>query len=451
ALATRSTYNGQGIAIAICDTGIDYNHPALGNGGFPNAKVIGGYDTGDNDANPIPNGNAHGTACAGIAAGDVASVGDYIGGVAYGAKLYALKISEGSTGSASSDDMVAAWDWCITHQNDDPNNPIMVISTSFGGGRYFSTCDSTIPSMTTAANNAVAAGITLLVSSGNDGYCDSIGWPACISNVISVGAVYDASFGNYLPCISADSCAPKTPTGGCTTGYYATDSTAPDKVTSYSNTASILDVLAPSNQAYTTDISGSSGYSSSDYTSSFGGTSAACPYAAGAVAILQSASKATTGDYLTPDEIRNLLTSTGDDITDEKVAITKPRVNVENAMGIFGEGSPVANDVNETTEVDTPVTVTLDATDDGEPDPPAAMTYIITSLPFNGQLSDPGSGAIGSVPYTLVSNGNQVIYTPNTAYVGSDSFQFKANDGGTSPDGGDSNIATVSISVINAI
>ncbi|MHC4526116.1 MAG: S8 family serine peptidase, partial [Planctomycetota bacterium] len=140
--------------------------------------------------------------------------------------------------------------------------------------------------MTTAANNAVAAGITLLVSSGNDGYCDSIGWPACISNVISVGAVYDASFGNYLPCISADSCAPKTPTGGCTTGYYATDSTAPDKVTSYSNTASILDVLAPSNQAYTTDISGSSGYSSSDYTSSFGGTSAACPYAAGAVAIL---------------------------------------------------------------------------------------------------------------------------------------------------------------------
>ena len=150
---------------------------------------------------------------------DVFYVGDYVGGVAYGAKLYALKISYGSTGSAFNDDMAAAWDWCITHQNDDPANPIMVISTSFGGGRYFGSCDSAYASMTIAANNAVAAGITLLVSSGNDGYCDSIGWPACISSVISVGAVYDASFGTYLPCISADSCAPKTFTTGCSTNY----------------------------------------------------------------------------------------------------------------------------------------------------------------------------------------------------------------------------------------
>ncbi|MEN8128123.1 MAG: S8 family serine peptidase, partial [Planctomycetota bacterium] len=313
ALATRPTYNGQGIAIAICDTGVDYNHPALGGGGFPNDKVIGGYDTGGliGDSDPIPEGESHGTSCAGIAAGDIAAEGDYIGGVAYGAKLYALKITEGSSGSASSDDMVAAWDWCISHQNDDLDNPIMVISTSFGGGQYFSSCDNAVPSMTTAANNAVSAGITLLVSSGNDGYCDSISWPACISNVISVGAVYDASFGNYYPCINANSCAPKTATTGCSTGYYATDITAADKVTSYSNTATFLDVLAPSNRAYTTAIGG--------YTSSFGGTSAACPYAAGAVAILQSASKAATGDYLTPDEIRSLLTSTGDDILDDKV------------------------------------------------------------------------------------------------------------------------------------
>ncbi|MHC4237324.1 MAG: S8 family serine peptidase, partial [Planctomycetota bacterium] len=75
ALATRTTYNGQGIAIAICDTGIDYNHPMLGGGGFPNDKVLGGYDTGDNDSDPIPNSRGHGTACAGIAAGDANSVG----------------------------------------------------------------------------------------------------------------------------------------------------------------------------------------------------------------------------------------------------------------------------------------------------------------------------------------------------------------------------------------
>ena len=83
----RSIYNGAGVAIAICDSGVDHNHPRLGGGGFPNSKVIGGYDFGSGDANPLPNGEAHGTACAGIAAGDFGTVGDYIGGVAYNAKL----------------------------------------------------------------------------------------------------------------------------------------------------------------------------------------------------------------------------------------------------------------------------------------------------------------------------------------------------------------------------
>lgn len=331
-LAYRSVYNGAGLAVAICDTGIDYTHPRLGGGGFPNSKVLGGYDFGDDDSDPMTGGQAHGTACAGIAAGDLGTVGDYIGGVAHNAKLYALKISPGGTGSATSDAMIAAWNWCVTHKNDNPAYPIMVISTSFGGGRYFASCDGASLGMTTAANNAVAAGMTLLVSSGNDGYCDSMGWPACISSVISVGAVYDAAFGTYLPCITAASCAPKTPTGGCTSGYYATDVTAPDKVTSYSNSASFLGVLAPSNACYTTDIVGGGGYSSGSYTTGFGGTSAACPYAAGAVAALQSAAKAQNGSYLTPAQVKSILTSTGVSVTDTKNSLVKPRVNLAAAI-----------------------------------------------------------------------------------------------------------------------
>ena len=331
-MAYRSTYNGAGLAIAVCDTGIDYNHARLGGGGFPNSKVLGGYDFGDNDADPIPNTQAHGTCCAGIAAGDLGTVGDYIGGVAYNAKLYALKISSGTTGSASTAAMVSAWDWCVTHKNDNPAYPIMVISTSFGGGQYFSTCDSATPSMTTAANNANAAGITVLASSGNDGFCDSLAWPACISSVISVGAVYDAPFGTYLPCINSASCALKTADSGCATGYYATDLTAADKVTSYANVASFLTLLAPGNQCYTLDISGAAGYASGDYYDSFGGTSAACPYAAGAVACLQSAAKALTGNFLTPAEVRSRLITYGDNVTDTKVAITKPRVDLARAI-----------------------------------------------------------------------------------------------------------------------
>jgi subtilisin family serine protease len=335
ATTVRTSYNGSGMAIAVCDTGIDYTHPRLGNGSFPNAKVLGGYDFGDSDANPAPDpSQAHGTCCAGITAGDLGTVGDYIGGVAYNAKLYALKISYGTSGSATTAAMIGAWDWCVTHQNDNPAYPIMVISTSFGGGRYYSAAsgDAASPGMTTAAGNAVAAGITVLASSGNDGYCDSMGWPAAISSVISVGAVYDASFGTYYPCVSADSCAPKASDSGCSTGWYATDATTPDRVTSYSNTASFLTLLAPSNRAYTTDIVGSSGYASGDYYSSFGGTSAACPYAAGAVACLQSAAQALLGRYLTVAEVRSVLTSTGVNITDPKVAITKPRVNLDAAV-----------------------------------------------------------------------------------------------------------------------
>jgi subtilisin family serine protease len=339
----RSSFNGAGTAIAICDTGVDYNHAMMGGGGFPNSKVIGGYDFGgtidnpsspDPDPDPIPVGQAHGTCCAGIAAGDVSIVGDYIGGVAYNSKIYALKISADNTGSAYTSDMVAAWDWCVSHRDDDPNNPIKVISTSFGGGRFFdtATCDVSTPAMTTAANNAVAAGITILASSGNDGYCDSMGWPACISNVISVGAVYDASFGTYYPCVNAASCATKY-AGGCSTSYYAIDETAADMVTSYSNTATFLDLFAPSNKAYTTDIEGSSGYSSGDYYDSFGGTSAACPYTAGAVACLQQAAYELTGSYLSPAQVRSTLAGTGDGLADGKVpTITKPRVNLGNAI-----------------------------------------------------------------------------------------------------------------------
>jgi subtilisin family serine protease len=339
----RSTYNGQGVAIAICDTGIDYTHSMLGGGGFPNSKVIGGYDFGDSDSNPFPS-EAHGTCCAGIAAGNLGSVGDYIGGVAYGAKLYALKV-EDSSGYIYTDSIVAAWDWCVSHKNDNPAYPILVISTSLGSGRYYSACDSSNSSLATAANDAVAAGITLLVSAGNDGYCDSIASPACLSNVISVGAVYDAAFGTYQPCVNAASCATKYSTTGCSTGWYSIDTTAPDKVTSYSNTASFLGILAPSNQAYTTDIAGSSGYSTGDYYSSFGGTSAASPYAAGAVACLQSAAKVITGNYLTPAQVKSILISTGNNVTDTKVSITKPRINLGNAIESLEPNSNPCTDI----------------------------------------------------------------------------------------------------------
>jgi chitodextrinase len=302
--AYRTQYDGSGLSIAICDTGVDYTHPMLGGGGFPNSKVIGGYDFGEEDADPMAVGNAHGTACAGIAAGDIPpqDVNDYIGGVAPNAKIYALKMSRDNSGSATSDAMVASWDWCVTHKNDDPNNPIKITSTSFANTAYGfndpDEADSVSPAMTEAAKAAVENNITVLAASGNEGRTNGIDWPSAISYVISVGAVQDID----------------------------------DTVMYYSNTDEILDILAPSEDAYTADIVGSDGYSSGDYYGYFNGTSAACPYAAGAVAVIQSLAEQEYNTELTPQQIRNLLIQSGDPITDTKVDITKPRVNVGKAI-----------------------------------------------------------------------------------------------------------------------
>jgi len=126
-------------------------------------------------------------------------------------------------------------------------------------------------------------------------------------------------------------------------------------------------------------------------------------------------------------------------------------ITVTGGEGACGPRSPVAQTGSASTQFNTSVLITLVATDDGLPNPPGILNYIITSLPSHGVLSDPCADSINSVPYTLAGNGNNVIYTPATGYDGVDNFTFKANDGGVPPDGGDSNTATVSISVINAI
>lgn len=70
------------------------------------------------------------------------------------------------------------------------------------------------------------------------------------------------------------------------------------------------------------------------------------------------------------------------------------------------------------------------------------LDYTIESLPAHGTLRDPNGGIISSVPYTLLSNGDVVRYTPNPIqYAGPDAFTFSVYDG--QPSG----VADVSIMV----
>lgn len=112
---------------------------------------------------------------------------------------------------------------------------------------------------------------------------------------------------------------------------------------------------------------------------------------------------------------------------------------------------PVAQNGSASTQTNTFVSISLMATDDDLPNPPGVLNYIITSLPSHGSLSDPCAADINSVPYMLLDNGNQVIYTPDPEYTDTDSFQFKANDSGVPPNGGDSNVATISINIFSSL
>ncbi len=117
------------------------------------------------------------------------------------------------------------------------------------------------------------------------------------------------------------------------------------------------------------------------------------------------------------------------------------------AIGSCGPRPPSAASQALQTPVGQPLSITLQGEDDGLPAPPAALAYIITERPQR-PLRDAGNNHLivaGDLPYTLT--GNAVTYSPGPAFQGVDTFKFKVNDGGTPPDGGDSGLATVTITV----
>ncbi|MBW1713322.1 MAG: S8 family serine peptidase [Deltaproteobacteria bacterium] len=313
----RSADGGTGVAVAVVDSGVNYRHPGLGGGGFPNAKVIGGFDLGNQDQDPM-DVNLHGTACAGIVAGIDTGQGTYIGGVAPQAKLYALKVCT-DAGKILTSALVAAWEWVLKHQNDDPSHPIMIISQSIGTKIHFqSHCDQVHNKFRAAAilaQSLVNNGIAIFVASGNERQTNGISYASCLKDTISVGAVYDE-----------DMKPAHCDQGGRTR----------DRVTCYSNSARILDLLAPSECAYTPSLK-------TPYVRCFNGTSAACPYAAGAAAVIQSHFKKTRGRFLTVAQLKRRLILSGDPVVDPKSGVTTPRINLARAIsqaGRVGEDGP---------------------------------------------------------------------------------------------------------------
>ncbi len=168
---------GEGMTIAVIDTGVDYSHPDLGGGLGAGFKVIGGYDFVNGDADPMDD-NGHGTHVAGIVAGKAAASGG-ITGVAPEANLLAYKVMN-EWGEGLTSDVVAGIDAAA-----DPANPNRadVINLSLGNSG-----DGNDP-VAQAAAAASRSGVVVVASAGNSGPGEgTVGSPAVAEGVIAVGA-----------------------------------------------------------------------------------------------------------------------------------------------------------------------------------------------------------------------------------------------------------------------
>jgi subtilisin len=248
---------GDGIKVAVIDTGINYNHPDL------DGNYLGGVNYVTTGASPLDD-NGHGSHCAGIIAAEDDGTG--VVGVAPKAHLYAVKVLD-STGSGYTSNVVAGINWAIA-------NGMNVISMSLGSP-YTSTL------LQTACNNAQAAGIVVVAASGNDGRA-SISYPARYSSVIAVGAV-DSS--NVRP--------------------------------SWSNYGAELAVVAPGVAVYSTVLSTSyATYSGTSMATPHVAGTAALIMASGATNENAWYSYGLTNNdgIWSPSDVRNVLTYTADDL-----------------------------------------------------------------------------------------------------------------------------------------
>ena len=311
--------------------------------------------------------HSHGTHVAGILAALDNDSG--VVGVAPEATLCIYKIFD-SGGGANYSDILAA----VQQAMDDG---VQITNNSWG--------DEDDPGSTVKAafDNAYAAGVLHVAGAGNSDFLGMIGntciYPALWDSVMATGATTQSD------------------------GLDWVSSTCPE-----------LELAAPGTNVYSTIPNNSYGSKS--------GTSMAAPHVAGTAALVWAANP---GWSLA--QVRSRLQATAEDLGNpgRDTWFGYGLVDADEAAAPSGDNAPpVAGDQAVTTDEDTPVAITLTASD---PDGGDTLTYSIVTGPAHGQLS-------GDAP--------ELIYTPDPDSYGSDSFTFVANDGLV-----DSNEATVSITI----
>ena len=377
-------WTGAGQTVVILDTGIDADHPffADNNGGNTGTSRIisqacysnaqndnqvslcpngGPTDTGANSADvdglaacvAAVNNCDHGTHVAGIAAGDGAGLTDpnaQAAGVAPDANIVAIqvfrRINDADTcGTAtapclltSTQDQVAALNRVAALATANPGWNITSVNMSLGGGNNTAACDG--DPRKTAVDNLLAQRIITVVASGNNGFMNAVGAPACISTVVSVGATTNA-----------------------------------DGVTR--NRGTLLDLFAPGDSINAPIVDDTYGV--------MGGTSMAAPHVAGAFAVLAEAYPTRNVAQLFGD-----MTSTGVPITypidnaTPPATTTTPRLNLLAALQAPNAPPALTADQSTVTVNEGTIATNTGTVTDPEGDPITAVSASVGAVVDNG-------------------------------------------------------------------
>ncbi|WP_139488074.1 S8 family peptidase [Brevibacillus dissolubilis] len=279
-IVNRSGLTGNGVTIAILDTGI-HPHPDLT---LPTNRIVAFRDFVNDRPDPYDD-NGHGTHCAGDAAGNGLSSDGIYQGPAPEARLVGVKVLN-KVGSGSLSTIMAGVQWCIDNRDE---YSIDIISMSLGTP---ATTPAAEDPLVQIVERAWISGIVVCVAAGNEGpEPRTVASPGISPRVITVGAMDDQNTTNRQD----DQVADFSSRGPTIDGLVKPDLLAPGvNIVSLRAPNSYIDKLSPETRI-------------DDNYTVLSGTSMATPICAGVVALLLQ--KYPT---LTPFQVKRRLMMTAD-------------------------------------------------------------------------------------------------------------------------------------------
>jgi len=289
-------FTGRGQTVAVIDSGIAYNHFALGGGYGANYRVVGGWDFTENEWNPFdddPSGG-HGTHVSGI----IGSSSSTHSGVAPGVDLVGLRVFD-DAGAGYFSWVESALRW--VHQNRNAyENPITAVNLSLGVSSWNA---ATVPSWAMLEDEFAqleADGIFIAVSAGNS-----------FSSYNAPGLSYPAASPYVVPVMSTDD--------NGLLSYFSQRLDRAIAAPGRSITSTIPDYMGNQNGA-ADDFGGMSG------------TSMAAPYVAGASVLIREAMQFVGMTNITQDMIYNHMMATADVLFDVATNLSYKRLDLQSAI-----------------------------------------------------------------------------------------------------------------------